>query len=78
MANINNSADAGLKGQLLVLLCGPFTKTQVALARAQTLVNSDKVIAAYEWLRASNYHYREITIPEPEDLPIPQIITDDM
>jgi hypothetical protein len=78
VANINNLADAGLKGQLLVVLCGPFTKTQVALARAQTLVNADKVIAAYEWLRANNYHYHDITIPQPEDLPIPQIIHDDM
>ena len=78
VANINNLANAGLKGQLLVVLCGPFTKTQVALARAQTLVNAHKVIAAYEWLRANNYHYREITTPQPEDLPIPQIIEDNM
>jgi hypothetical protein len=78
VANINNLADAGLKGQLLVVLCGPFTKTQVALARAQTLVNADKVIAAYEWLKSNNYQYCEVTIPRPEDLPIPQIINDDM
>jgi hypothetical protein len=78
VANINNLADAGLKGQLLVVLCGPFTKTQVALARAQTLVNADKVIAAFEWLKQNNYHYRDIAIPRPEDLPIPRIIDDDM
>ena len=78
VANINNLADAGLNGQLLVVLCGPFTKTQVALARAQTLVNAGKVIAAFEWLKLNNYHYRDVAIPLAEDLPIPQIVADDM
>ena len=78
VANITNLADAGLNGQLLVVLCGPFTKTQVALARAHTLVNADKVIAAFEWLKENNYHYRDVAIPLAEDLPIPQIVADDM
>ena len=78
VATIANLADAGLKGQLLVVLCGPFTKTQVALTRAQTLVNASKVIAAFEWLKINNYHYHQIDIPRAEDLPIPQIIQDDM
>jgi len=75
VANISNLADAGMKGQLLVVLCGPFTSTQQALARKQTLVNVDKVIAAFEWLKANNYHYRDIDIPNADDLPIPQKIT---
>jgi hypothetical protein len=63
---------------MLVVLCGPFTSTQVALTRAQTLVNASKVIAAFEWLKMNNYHYRDIAIPLAEELPIPQIIDDDM
>ena len=78
VATIASLADAGLKGQLLVVLCGPFTKTQVALTRAQTLVNASKVIAAFEWLKINNYHHHNIDIPRAEDLPIPQIIEDDM
>ena len=78
VATISNLSDAGLRGQMLVVLCGPFTRTQVALTRAQTLVNSSKVIAAFEWLKLNNYHYRDIDIPLAEDLPIPQIIDDDM
>ena len=74
IANINNLADAGMKGQLLVVLCGPFTTTQIALARAQVLVNTDKVLAAFNWLKQNNYHYRDIVIPCADDLPIPQIV----
>jgi hypothetical protein len=48
------------------------------LARAQTLVNAHKVIAAFEWLKENNYHYRDVAIPCAEDLPIPQIVADDM
>jgi hypothetical protein len=78
VATISNLSDAGLRGQMLVVLCGPFTKTQIALTRAQTLVNASKVIAAFEWLKMNNYHYRDIAIPLAEELPIPQIIDDDM
>lgn len=78
VATIATLADAGLKGQLLVVLCGPFTHTQKALTFAQTLVNATKVIAAFEWLKVNNYHYHNIDIPRVEDLPIPQIIENDL
>jgi len=42
VATISNLSDAGLRGQMLVVLCGPFTRTQVALTRAQTLVTRQK------------------------------------
>ena len=78
VATVANLADAGLKGQLLVVLCGPFTRTQEALTRAQTLVNPDKVIAAFTWLKINNYHYHDMVIPRADELPIPEIIEEDM
>lgn len=74
VATIDNLADAGLKGQLLVVLCGPFTSSQKAKTYAQTRVRPEKVIKAFQWLKINNYHYRDIVIPREEDLPIPQII----
>ena len=78
VATISNLSDAGMQGQLLVVLCGPFTKTQAALARAQTIVNKDKVIAAFEWLKVNNYHYHDMVVPRAEDLPVPFVIENDM
>jgi hypothetical protein len=77
-SQIENLSNAGMKGQLLVVLCGPFTSTQRAMTRAQTLVDAQKVINAFRWLKENNIHYAEIEIPNVEDLPIPRIIENNM
>jgi hypothetical protein len=75
---VSNLAEAGMKGQLLVVLCGPFTKTQIALTRKRTLVNSQKVLKAFHWLKNNNIHYSNLEIPQAEDLPVPVVIDDNM
>ena len=78
VATVDNLCDAGLKGQMLVVLCGPFTSTQKAKTYAQTLVRPEKVIAAFKWLKTNNYLYRNVVIPKAEDLPIPKIMEENM
>jgi hypothetical protein len=74
VANMSQISEAGLKGQIVVVLCGPFTTTQKALALQKTAVRPDKVVAAFRWLQANNFHYKDIVIPDPDDLPVPFII----
>ena len=62
-----------MNGNLLVVLCGPFTSTQKALVLKQTQVSVTKMRAAFEWLKENNYHYKNMTIPEHNELPIPVI-----
>jgi hypothetical protein len=74
VSNINLLSEAGLKGQIVVVLCGPFTTTQKALALRKTAVRPDKVVSAFRWLQANNFHYKDVVIPDPDDLPMPFII----
>jgi hypothetical protein len=74
IANISLVTEAGLRGQIVVVLCGPFTTTQKALALAKTTVRPEKVIRAFEWLKENNLFYKDIIIPEAEDLPKPFVI----
>jgi hypothetical protein len=77
-SQIETLSNAGMKGQLLVVLCGPFTSTQRAVTRARTLVNAHKVIDAFKWLKENNFHYADIVIPNIEDLPVPRIVENNM
>ena len=78
VASIQQLQLSGLKGSILVVLCGPFTPTQKALTMQQVAVNPDKVIRAFEWLRDNHLHYRLDDIPRPEDIPVPVIIEDNV
>ena len=78
VGNVEQLKLAGLKGIILVVLCGPFTTTQKALTLKQTAVNPDKVIAAYTWLKANNYGYADEEIPSADDIPVPHIITENV
>lgn len=70
----NQLSEAGLNGQLLVVLCGPFTSTQKAIALQKVKVRPDKLILAFEWLKKNNIYYKDMIIPQAEDLPTPQIL----
>ena len=74
IANLTNLTDAGLQGRLLVVLCGPFTSTQRALTIPETSVDPEKVIAAYAWLQANNFHYKDVRIPSADEVPIPVVM----
>jgi hypothetical protein len=65
---------AGLKGQIVVVLCGPFTTTQRALTLRKTTVNAKKVIAAFQWLKINNILYKDFKIPDENEIPIPVLL----
>lgn len=69
---------ADLKGNILVVLCGPFTKTQKALTMKKVMVNPDKVIKAFEWLVQNNIHYKHDRVPGIDEIPIPRIFEENV
>ena len=71
IGNLMQLVDGGMQGIILVVLCGPFTSTQNALVRQKTAVNPHKVIAAWLWLKANNFRYHEVKIPNIHDIPTP-------
>ena len=71
--NSNNSDDASTNlhqhlveeisnEQIAVVFCGPFTKTQKAIALKKTAVDLDKIKKALLWLKKNNIHYQNIDI----------------
>jgi hypothetical protein len=78
VANLEQLKLGGLKGQIMVVLCGRFTTTQRALTMKKTLVNAERVIKAFEWLKKNNFVYKDIVIPDLEDIPLPVVIDETM
>ena len=78
VANLEMLRESGLKGLVLVVLCGPFTTTQKALAYKSITVDPEKVVKAWVWLKANNFRYSEDEIPNIEDIPVPQIVEENM
>ena len=77
IANLNLLSES-MQGNIMVVLCGPFTKTQVAMAREAVMVRPKKVVAAFEWLKQHNYHYKDDMIPKEAELPVPVVIDSEM
>ena len=78
ISSLQTVNDSGLKGDILVILCGPFTSTQKAIAMKETRVRPEKVIAAFEWLVENNCYYNKDDIPDPNDLPYVQVIEENV
>ena len=76
IGNIQQLIDAGLQGEIVVVLCGPWDETQKSLAKKKYSVRPQKVIQAFEWLKEHNHYYKDIEIPEIDKLPLPIIIKD--
>jgi hypothetical protein len=76
--NVQSLSLSGMKGLIMVVLCGPYTSTQKALTMKQIKVDPQKVIAAYIWLRANHIMYKDEPIPDVDDIPIPIIIEENM
>jgi hypothetical protein len=76
VGNITMLSESGLKGLILVVLCGPFTSTQKALVLKKINIDPRKVIAAWRWLKANNFRYRNDIIPHIDDIPLAKIIED--
>ena len=76
--NLQSLSLSGMKGLIMVVLCGPYTSTQKALTMKEVNVDPGKVVAAYKWLKENNISYKDEPIPAPEDVPIPIIIEENM
>ena len=78
VASLNQMDWANLKGNILVVLCGPFTKTQKALTMKKVLVNPEKVVKAFQWLVQNNIHYKDDQVPSVDEIPIPRIFEENV
>ena len=74
VANLNSLADSGMQGNIYVILSGPFTTDQQAIARAASSVNRAKVVAAMQWLIKNNIHYKGDSIPTEDEIPLPVVL----
>ena len=78
VASIRNLTWAELRGNILVVLSGPFTKTQKALTMKKVNVDPKRVLKAYEWLIKNNLFYQDDRLPSIEDVPIPTIFNENV
>ena len=78
VGNVVMLSESGLKGVILVVLCGPFTTTQKALVYKAVAINPEKVVKAWCWLKANNYRYKDCVIPDLDSIPVPKIVEEDM
>ena len=69
---------SGLKGKIVVVLCGPFTTTQKALVRKQVQVCPAKVLSAFNWLKRNNYLHHGLELPDLNDVPLPILLEEDV
>ena len=76
VAHVRNLQEAGMNGNMMVVLCGPFTSKQKALTREKVQVRPQFVVDAAHWLKENNYHYRDTEIPHIDSIPLPKIIED--
>lgn len=78
MEDISQLVEAGLEGEIICVLCGPFTKTQHALVREQLRIRPEVIREAFEWLKLNNHYYGgDFCIPETTQFRQPKIIQDD-
>lgn len=78
VADLHRLQDAGVDGNIMVILCGPFTSTQRALTMEATKVDPVKVLAAFRWLKENNFYYQNDEIPNVDELPQVQIIQEEV
>jgi hypothetical protein len=80
VANVGNltlMTESGWKGNILVVWCGPFTTEQALATRAKTSVDPHKVIAVWGWLKVNNYRYKDVAIPDVDNIPLPYLLGDE-
>ena len=74
VSNVQYLIEAGLKGEFVCVLCGPWTQVQLDKVRKYYNVRSERVIEAFEWLKENNVHFKDFEIPDKDNLPSPRII----
>ena len=48
------------------------------MTKEKTMVNRQKVVAAFEWLQKNNFHYKDMVLPQEDEIPIPIIIEENL
>ena len=76
VGSVQMLGDSGMNGNILVVLCGPFTSQQKALTLAAVNVNVQKVLAGFDWMKRNNFYHKDERIPEESEIPIPVILDD--
>lgn len=77
VSNIQQLVDAGLNGDIVCVLCGPFTRAQHAVVRNQFLIRNEKIKEAFLWLKANNHFYKDIEMPDMESIKQPVLLYND-
>ena len=78
VSDIDMLRSSGLKGKIVVVLCGPFTRTQRALVMDQIQVCPEKVTDAFRWLKKNNFYYHDMELPSLEEIPVPVIVDENV
>ena len=78
VSDINMLRSSGLKGKIVVVLCGPFTRTQRALVMDQIQVCPEKVTDAFRWLKKNNFYCHDMELPRLEEIPIPVTVDENV
>lgn len=73
-ANVQCLQNAGVSGEFLCVLCGPFSKVHLKLAKKAYKVRPDKVLEAFHWLKENNPFYKDIKPPEDNELVSPRFL----
>lgn len=77
LGNIDQLIRAGLKGEMVCVLCGPFTRAQQTVLRNQLVVRHEYMVRAFEWLKKYNHFFRNFCIPEPDSFKAPVLLYND-
>ena len=76
--NLMQIRDSGMRGNILVVLCGPFTSTQKAMTLEACSVNPQDIVNALRWLIDNNVQYKNETIPHVDEIPVPHVIYENL
>jgi hypothetical protein len=57
-----------------VALCGAFTTEQKALVMAKMSLNRQHCLEAFAWLKANNVLYKDVIVPQANELPDPVVM----
>lgn len=74
MADIKYLLEAGLEGEILCVLCGPFDEVQFDRTMKYFKIRTEKVLAGFEWLKQNNHFYKDIRIPDESEIVQPHIV----
>lgn len=63
-----------IRPDIYCILSGPFTPHQKSVALKSVAIDTGKIIAAFEWLKANNALYADVVVPDSTTIPMPVVI----